>query len=401
MYISGGSSLCLGSMKSLLTCVICLVSLIGYSQRDYDSLLSARLQSIRTLRLFENTVVLFEDTVDAGMDFPYWTADSLFYQDDVVKYKHRSHYRALTDNKGKQPDISPKYWTLYGQMSPYFFLRDTARTEDLVRLLKADHPYIRIFAFSALVWRKHNGLFQILVDNMADTTQINYFTGDVGEVGYPADLMISYIIHDLGVQQKDSLKKLIVTKHSHLNTLQDVLRFHIPSDEQYPYVRAIAIREPSAATFVALSKYRRDEDVQLISQGFGLNPDAWYYDYYYLAIENFPHKSFEKKLIDAGNEKKSGALLVYSEYYMRALAKYKTKACLRVLEKYAHQYMLSHNNGTKPSEKKANLSRIYRALKRNYTPMYNKLINEIITETEGKIEDRDEDVLHTNNPWDY
>ena len=56
-----------------MTCIICFLAFVGFSQRGYDSLLSARLKSIKNLRTFDNTATLCDDTVAAGMDFPYWS----------------------------------------------------------------------------------------------------------------------------------------------------------------------------------------------------------------------------------------------------------------------------------------------------------------------------------------
>jgi hypothetical protein len=343
--------------------------------------------------MFDEVVVLFEDTVDIEMDFPYWSADSLFYADDVVKYKHRYHYRALHDNKGRQPDISPNDWTSYGERSPYFFLRDTARTEDLVNLLESDHPYIRIYAFGALAKRKQDGLFEVLVENMADTTKIDFFTNGPRDPACPADLMFWSIRNDFSEQEIDSVKKLVVIKHSHLYTLETALRFHQPSDDQYKYVRAIVLRDRTRrSALVALSKYRREQDVQLIKSGFRFEDAPWVNDYFYEAIENFPHKDFENQLIAVSKNKHYRFPLGYDKRYLRALAMYKTKASLRVLEKYARRFMdanYSNKNYSEmqPAEKMESLLTIYLALKKNYTPMYDKLISEIIKKTGGAIED--------------
>jgi hypothetical protein len=139
-----------------------------------------------------------------------------------VKYKY-CQYAALKETKGQRPDTSYTVWKLDRGRHPYLFLRDTARSEDLKRLLSNDHPYVRTYAFGALSFRKYGRLFSVIVHNLSDTTQMLEYTGDYGRNAYPADLMIEYEVYRLSNIEKRKLKRLIINTYSHLDRGLEIL----------------------------------------------------------------------------------------------------------------------------------------------------------------------------------
>jgi hypothetical protein len=376
-----------------------LFSLHCHSQDDYSFKLAARLDSIRSLDNFNNTVAFYDDTLSHGMGFPNWTATQHFYEDEMVWFKH-CLYVAVANSTGKRPDTSTEDWQLVHGPHPFLFLRDTARTEDLKELLNSAHPFIRIYAFAALAKRGHANLFPIVVENLSDTSRITYFTDDYGEDGYAADLMLWYSIPSFTPAQKDTLKKLVLTQYTHLNTLDIILLFHKPDVDEYKYVKAIVqqgIGEEFG--FVALAKYKRDEDIELIRSGF--RADDSYKGFFFLAIESFPHKSFMHDLIQFSKGK--GSYMAENTYFIRALAAYKNRDCLEILADYARQKVESNINPDAAAfVKERRLIRIYQALKKHYTPMYDHLINEIKGTVGNTIEHKtSEDNWFDNDPWNY
>jgi hypothetical protein len=378
---------------------ILLFSFHCHAQDAYSFKLSARLHAIRSLDNFDNTITTYDDTVDYAMAFPYWTATQHFYEGEMTRYKH-CVYVALVDSKGKKPDTSAEDWQLVGGPHPYLFLRDTARTEDLTALLKSAHPFIRIYAFAALTKRGHGDLFPVVVENLSDTSRFTYFTADYGEDGYAADLMLSYSIRSFTPAQKDSLKKLILRKYTHLNTLDIILLFHKPRLDDYKYIRAIANQGVDQEFgLIALAKYRRDEDIELIRSGFGAADP--YRGFFFLAIESFPHKRFRRDLIQFSKGK--GPYMADNTYFIRALAAYKNRDCLEVLVDYARQKVGPNINPDAVAFiKESRLKMIYQALKKHYTPMYDTLMNEIkgavgIT----VVYETSEDHWFDNDPWNY
>jgi hypothetical protein len=383
--------------------LLVIISPLCYGQNDYQARLSARLAEARKLEGFDNGVVVYHDSSSYGYDFPRWMPAQDYYQDDIVTFKGGTTYRALAHSKGKDPARSPENWKLLYGPHPYFFLRDTAKTEDLKALLASDHPYLRTYAFAALAHRKYDGLFQIILNNLKDTTRIALYTGDVGYSACPADLMMQYTVHEFSVAQKDLLKKLILTQHTHLNTLQEALLFHKPRPDEYQYVKEIAKKDTrDKIGLIALAKYRRTEDIELIRTGFKNSGSYRVHDLFFLAIENFPDQSFKNDLLDHRAKIKTDCRIIGHDHYYRSLAALQDVDCFKILEAFADQKCDDTSyNPYEAAGRIRNLKMIGRALKDYYTPMYDGMIVKIEREVSGKTDSALYQYARKDNPWHY
>jgi hypothetical protein len=377
------------------TLLLLVIPVLCYGQGDYQSTLLRRVEQIRQLDIFDNSVVVYDDSSSYGSTYPIWDPKADYFQDDMVALSRGRMYRALVDSRGKNPVSSSSEWALIGIPRPYLFLRDTAQIDDLKSLLKSDHPYVRIYAFGALVHRQHGDLFEIVVDNLSDTTNVDQMTSDYGYTVRPADLMLWYSVHLFSRSQKDTLRKLILTKYNHLKTLEEVLLFHKPMQDEYPFVKAIVNRNPDFKFgLVALSKYCKSEDLEAISYGFKLDSYSVYYEGYkifYNAIENCPHSSLKQTLISKKSDEAYATLWI-DEYYVRALASYKDRDCLVVLKKLSRLKSRYHLE---------NQAIVYRALKAHYTPIYDSLIKEIKNNMSTKDPWQISPNYLEGSPWNY
>jgi hypothetical protein len=206
-----------------LSLIIGLMLLICCSEDNYEDILSIRLREIEKSEMFDNSFVVYSETEGYGSNFPKWSPDVDYYEYDVVLSSAGKMYEAIKESKGKQPETSLNEWRLIPWRHPYFFLRDTAKKEDLRRLLRDKHPYIRTYAFGALAHKDSEDLFNIILNNLADTTRMTQITGDVGFDVCPADLMISYELEKLTKEQTEQLRKLIETKYNHLTYAKRLL----------------------------------------------------------------------------------------------------------------------------------------------------------------------------------
>jgi len=391
-------------MRYSIFLALVLLSGHGLSQSNYDSILSLRLEQIKKLSIYNNTVVISIDSIDYCPDacFPYWKPNITFYEDDICRYKY-CQYRVIKDSvRGVRPDTAPDNWKLIDGPSPYLFLRDTAKTDDLRKLLSNKHPYIRTYAFAALSHRKFGDLFPVLVDNLNDTTKVDQFTFDVEGYSYPADLMLSYEIENFDSSQKDAIAKLILTKYSHLNTLEEILLFHKPIPEDYQYIRQIAQGETFRKFgIIALSRYKRQEDVELIHKA--LKEDDYYsgYKVIFIATENFPSAAFKKDLIEYKTQIKMDYYMSGNKYYFNSLAAYKDKDCLSVLEGFVNQPIDKDNSYKGANYRQQNLKLIHQALKKYRVKMFEGLIKriEILMPKTKFSELYDYDL--ERSPWNY
>lgn len=194
-----------------------------FAQADYESKFLGKVNEIKSLKLFNNGIVLSRDTLSYGSTYPAWSSELTFLVKDAVMYKGAT-YVAISDSQSKYPAISPNEWKLIRGRHPYLFLRDSAKTDDLRSLLKSDHTFIKSYAFGALSFRKEDGLFEVVIDNLSDTRSIKQFTGDYGFEVHPADLMIQYQLSNFSKNQKETLRKLISTKFKHLERALELLK---------------------------------------------------------------------------------------------------------------------------------------------------------------------------------
>lgn len=199
-------------------------SIVSYSQNRYQEILLLRISEIERLEIFDNSFVAFTEATGYGSNFPVWSEEIEYYEDDLVLDKNGSIYRVLKDNSGKVPHLYPHEWELVPWKHPYFFLRDTATVEDLRKLIHHQHPYVRTYAFGALANKKYDGLYQVILRNLKDMTRITQVTGDVGFDVYPVELMISYAVSILTREEVSNLRKLLNTDYKNLLYAKKILR---------------------------------------------------------------------------------------------------------------------------------------------------------------------------------
>jgi hypothetical protein len=204
-------------MRYLLFSLLFLTSGYCLSQSSYYDTLRTRLEQIKELKMYDNTVVInIIDSVDyQDLSYPYWSPNDILYEGDVARYKY-CHYEALTETRGNRPDISRSQWELWKGPHPFLFLRDSANVKDLHILARDQHPYIKTYAFAALSYRGCGKLFPLILEALADTTGMHEASGDVLDNAYPADLMIEYETDRLSKIEKAKLGKLITSKYTYL-----------------------------------------------------------------------------------------------------------------------------------------------------------------------------------------
>ena len=290
---------------------------------------------------------------------------------------------------------------------PYRYLRDTATIEELLKLTEWSNPFVRLYAFSSLEKREYNGLFQIILEHLNDTTEFYVRSDDHGWNSTTIDMMIYYAQKKLTNYEKDTLKHLIITEYSNIGWLDDIFLFFNPNEDYYNIVRNKAKKEQNVYSLIALSTYQKEKDISIIMQGF----DNIEYErgvfIFFKAIENFPSDEFLPKLIKfAQNIKENSSVMDTYTYYYYALAKYQNKESLRILSKMTNRIYYSSDGYWY-----SNLIHIYKALEKYKCAKYKNLSAEILN-TLNNIENKDfiyklnmaylnsDDSLE-NNTWNY
>src|SRR5689334_18792573 len=107
-------------MRHLIFPFVFLTSGYCISQNQYKDTLRARLEQIKRLEMYNNTVVVnVIDSVDYhDLSFPYWSPNDIFYDGDIARYNH-CHYQALKETRGNRPDKSKTEWKLMKGPHPF------------------------------------------------------------------------------------------------------------------------------------------------------------------------------------------------------------------------------------------------------------------------------------------
>ena len=151
---------------------------------------------------------------------------------------------------------------------------------------------------------------------------------------------------------------------------------------------------------IALARYRREDDVELIGKGFDAGQRfSGELGIFFWAIECFPNKNFREALMrfNIGS-------VAYppgeKRYYYRALAAYRDRECLALLECYANEII-----GTKPQQEydqrhhDESLGAIYQALEKYKVPMYASLMKKIKAHVRESYFLKEKGFPWENSPW--
>jgi hypothetical protein len=363
--------------------IICL-SIFSFSaclaQDDYSSRLAKRLTEIKKSAEYDNDVVVYNDTTNIPGGFEIWNPTVEYIQYDRVQFKGKD-YEAKQTSRGKKPVDSPHDWAQFQDYHPYRFLRDTAKTEDLIRLASpGNHPQVKTYAIGALSFRRDRNLYQLIVNNLSDTCILRGRMSCTGFEAYAVDLMLGYAIKKFSPIEKEDIKTRIIMEYSHLESLNMALRYHNPSAEVYPQIRKIY--KAGAVTpfaLVALAMYNRPEDISLIREGFRELDDIEQTrngGLFYKAIENFPTPELFKDLKEHRKKWDMNMFLWdHGYYYINAVAAYQNSECLAILEDLVSQKIgsVKHHHDIYYE----NQAYIFQALERYYCPMYDDLLKKI------------------------
>ncbi len=338
--------------------LILIQTLIGCGSIHYDRTLEVRINEIREFKGFDNTPVAHSDSFRIKM------------------YSRPNR--------------------VYNSYHPYQFLRDTARTEDLILLLNDENQFVRTYAFAALSRRKID-LFPLLLEHLSDSAKFYVAVNDYGYQASTADMMIQYVLDELTIGQKDSIQNLILSKYDNLEVTKNILLFHEPIPDHYECIKRIAKSgHQGKFALVALSRYQNSADLELIKEGFNLTDYYNGYKVFFMAIEEFNHKEFKEDLINYKSSINKGFNYQGYDYYFNALAKYSDPECLNVIREF-----VEFDDYQSDIYKLKSLRLLWRSLKKYNCPEYHPLIKQIESnfQTNEKLDYDDNHLIR--NSWNY
>ena len=242
--------------------------------------------------------------------------------------------RIAIDAVGPQGSINKQY---------EFFtkLLESNGTENLVKLFEEQKDAIvKCYLFWGLAKKQYPDLFELLTKNLFDNRSVTVVIGNFVEDYKVSDFLINVMTEDrididakkLDDENRMQLDSILIFNDSiRLQAKTELLQKYTPVNNQYKKIKELANNSYSPFAYVALAKFRKEEDISIINQLFD-DSESKYYGL--LAVRAFNSPIFYDKVITAHNEilesKKLNYSLIRAVY--QALVQYPTEQTVNQLK---------------------------------------------------------------------
>lgn len=261
------------------------------------------------------------------------------------------------------------------------YFRDSCKKDELIKLLSAESPLLRILGYRTIVDRNEPDYFPILVNHLDDTAEVQwwYFDDAAGDFKI-SDLMIYKAARLLTRDQKDSLVDIVLRNHIYLDAAKAMMTEIRPQEKYYSIIKRQAeIKSASChdlSLTYAVAKYHKKEDIDFIMAKLSEFSDNPYCnEHIFKAIEVFPDTAFFpllEKYFHSVIEKIKQQGYSDLKYYCRAVAQYKSQKALKILKAltlsktYPDDWYLPDNKEF-----------VFKAMHAYYSPLYKGLYNQL------------------------
>ena len=230
-------------------------------------------------------------------------------------------------------------WNPYGRL--LVKLNKTAFPNELNALTNHNNPIIRCYAFKVLAQKHDPQIFPILLNHLNDTARIQVLIVDVSGPEVVADYFLNIVtpgVIDTGLYELTAIQKLKVDsillydKTIRLTNKNKLLYDLKPQSKHYNRVRQIAIEEKNPVAGYTLARYKKKQDIPIISE-FLNDKETDYYAMY--AARDFPNPTYYPQLVKIFEREWEKKLYSFGEWEIlyEALAKYPNKQTLKLFER--------------------------------------------------------------------
>lgn len=187
-------------------------------------------------------------------------------------------------------------WFMYAEKPLYKRFRDSLSMDSLRFKLEDPNPYHRVNSFYVLMARKDTSLNSYVRRHLTDTTKIDVIEGDLQWQSYVIDAMVNKYLESgiPGPEDRKFLRESIFFDHTHLNAFNYLLKYLKPEEQFYPLVKKYASENRGVRSFIALSKYKKQEDIPLLISAY--KDIDKYRDEYFTIVAHFPDRKFQPML---------------------------------------------------------------------------------------------------------
>lgn len=216
-----------------------------------------------------------------------------------------------------------------------------ASLSELKELLNHPHPVVRIYSFWTIANNYNVNLLEIIKQHFSDTTAVKTQWGCISSRDTVGNFFIDIAIWSkkLSVEQLDQLDSFLINSDVDFRSRNEALERVDKIESQYLRIRDLVKNEQNGSALVALAKYKKEQDIDLILNFKGnrlFNNDSRDWVYIFKAISHFHHDDFIPFLIDRLNESFKDKTQIHSmklKYLYLAIAGYKNKDLVPILSR--------------------------------------------------------------------
>lgn len=261
---------------------------------------------------------------------------------------------------------------------PLTLLRKKVSVHELKQLTNHNNPIVRCYAFKALTMVSEPDAFSIVIKHLDDSATVETAHGCLLRREFVGDFFVSVYMGYEAIAPKPShvktLDSLLAFEPNNLNARSWALRTLKPEEKYYDVIRSIAIKERVPGALIALAKFQKEQDVDLIMDA---RVTGEFYTYLPLmanfqAIAEFPHPSFLPFLRAQLEERMMAAPKGDCMFLLEAITSYKNKISRELL---LLLFQIQDND-----TRLKHLEKLYWVLKRNRDPIYDDLRQKLRSE---------------------
>jgi hypothetical protein len=305
--------------------------------------------------------------------------NSSSFQEKLV----RKEILAIAETMAEHDTLCSKFTSFEGfrskQYEHFELLKKQATTQELKLL--TDHPnlVVRCYAFWGLADLKVPHLLPLALKYIEDNASVITYFGCVREEQKVVDFYLSLLTRNyvitadyyhpnsshLTPEEKNQLDSTLIFTPNQLDYTEELLTVINPNPIYYTRIRQLAQRGSSLA-IVALAKYQRVEDLELILESKSLPRKGTYYlplEYTFQAISCFPHPYFFPYLQKYSQDLWKEEFGPHYFYY-QAVASYRNPQALAILTEPMRR------TKEQMKEKYINMERIFSAMTQFRTDIY-------------------------------
>ena len=219
-------------------------------------------------------------------------------------------------------------------------LQEIVTVFELIKLTNHQNGVVRCYAFWDLASKDTASIFQIVIDHLEDNEVIETQFGCIGGAERVGDFFVNVVTPDridnsvyklTSVQSKTIDSLLLHSDNKSLYAKYELLSKIEPTESNYQRIREIAINEKIPQSIVALSKYRKQQDIPIIED---LLKDSETEYWGFRCVQYFPDTVFFKYLINWHSKTidlKTGFNSPKFRVFYKALVQYETEQSKQIM----------------------------------------------------------------------